>query len=139
MPNRQTVKPSNRLEKMGERYFPFEQLEVYRLAVAFATDVYRVTRTFPSDERFGLTNQLRRAAASVSLNIAEGRGRGGDKEFVRFLMIARGSLFEVVAACQIAESLNYLPLDDHQVLRQQAHELAAKLMSLIKKLNPPNL
>ncbi|MBB6018900.1 four helix bundle protein [Deinococcus radiopugnans] len=138
MSNRQTVKPSNRFEKMEERYFPFEQLEVYRLAVAFATDIYRVTRPFPADERFGLTNQLRRAAASVSLNIAEGRGRGGDKEFVRFLMIARGSLFEVMAACQIAESLNYLLPDDHRTVRTQAHELTARLMSLIKKLNPPS-
>ncbi|MDV6373378.1 four helix bundle protein [Deinococcus arenicola] len=113
-------------------------MEVHRLAVAFATDVYRVTRPFPADERFELNHQLRRAATSVSLNIAEGCGRGGDEEFVRFLMVARGSLFEVIAACQIAESLNYLLPDDHQAVRSQAHELTAKLMSLIKKLNPPN-
>lgn len=123
----------------GERYFPFEQLEVYRLAVAFAADVYRTTASFPADERFGLTNQLRRAATSISLNIAEGRGRGSDREFVRFLLIARGSLFEVIAACQIAESLSYLPPTQHQALRRQAHELTAKLMSLVKKLSSERL
>lgn len=121
---------------MENRFFPFEQLEVYRLAVAFATEVYRATANFPADERFGITNQIRRAATSVSLNIAEGRGRGSDREFVRFLMIARGSLFEVIAACQVAEELTFLSAERHQVLRSQAHELTAKLMDLIKKLSP---
>ncbi|MBZ9714665.1 four helix bundle protein [Deinococcus multiflagellatus] len=91
---------------MEETFFPFEQLDVYALAVDFAAEVYRMTATFPDTERFGLTNQMRRAAVSVSLNIAEGRGRGTDREFVRFLMMSRGSLFEVLSAAQIAHRLN---------------------------------
>ena len=116
------------------KYFPFEQLEVYGLAIAFATEVYRATESFPAVERFGLTNQIRRAATSVSLNIADGRGRGYDKEFGRFLLIARGSLFEVIAACQVAEGLGFLTPQSHEHLRDLAHELTVKLMSLIKKI-----
>ncbi|BBN95582.1 S23 ribosomal protein [Deinococcus grandis] len=119
-----------------DSYFPFEQLDVYHLSVAYATQVYRATTTFPDTERFGLTNQMRRAAVSISLNIAEGRGRGGDRELVRYLMIARGSLFEVVAGAQIAEQLGFLDAEAARTLRQDAHTLSAKLMTLIKRLNP---
>ena len=79
---------------------------------------------------------MRRAAVSVSLNIAEGRGRGTDREFIRFLMISRGSLFEVVSASQIAHRLHYLDAESLNILRQQARTLSAKLMTLIKRLGP---
>lgn len=121
---------------MSETYFPFEKLDIYSLAVDFAAQVYRLTEGFPADERFGLTNQIRRAAVSVSLNIAEGRGRGTDREFVRFLMIARGSLFEVVAASQIAERLEYFTADNVDTIRLDARTLSAKLMTLTKRLSP---
>jgi four helix bundle protein len=70
--------------------FAFEKLEVWHLAVEFCDDVYRFTRTFPSDERFGLTSQLRRAAVSIAANMAEDSGRSSKKEFVRFVEIAYG-------------------------------------------------
>lgn len=120
-------------------YFPFEKLEVYRLAVGFATQIYSFTDRFPQGERFGLTNQIRRASISIGLNIAEGRGRGGDREFVRFLLIARGSLFEVISAAEIAAQLHYLAPEDHQAIRAAAQELNAKLMALIKKLAPESV
>lgn len=122
--------------ELGETYFPFEQLDVYVLALDFAAEVYRLTAPFPAEERFGLTNQMRRAAVSVSLNIAEGRGRGSDKEFVRYLMMSRGSLFEVISASQIASRLDYLNADELDSLRQQAKNLSSKLMTLTKRLQP---
>lgn len=115
--------------------FPFENLEVYQLAVQFSTTIYSQTAAFPPDERFGLTNQLRRAAVSISLNIAEGRGRGTDKELVRFLMISRGSLFEVLSASSIAQQLGFLSDQQLEQIRQDAGKLNAKLMALIKSLN----
>lgn len=115
--------------------FPFEELEIYKLAVELSTLVYRQTAHFPSEERFGLTNQLRRAAVSVSLNIAEGRGRETDKDFSRFLMIARGSLFEVVSALQIAQDLGFLDAATNKQIRQACGKLNAKLMALLKYLD----
>ena len=82
--------------------FNFEKLEVWQKAIDFGDLIYIETRPFPSDERFGLTNQLRRAATSVSSNIAEGSSRSSKNEFARFTEIAAGSLFEVVSQSFIA-------------------------------------
>ena len=82
--------------------FNFEKLEVWQKAIDFGDLVYLETRRFPSDEQFGLTNQLRRAATSVSSNIAEGSSRSSKNEFARFTEIAAGSLFEVVSQSFIA-------------------------------------
>ncbi|CAM3506982.1 four helix bundle protein [Deinococcus frigens] len=122
--------------EVDETYFPFEELGVYSLALDFAAEIYRVSEGFANHERFGLTNQMRRAAVSISLNSAEGRGRGTDREFIRFLMISRGRLFEVISASQIAHRLHYLTADDLAHIRQQAKVLSAKLMALIKCLGP---
>ena len=72
--------------------FRFEKLDVWQKAVNFANDVYEVTRTFPSEERFGLTSQIRRASVSISSNIAEGSGRSSNKDFARFVEIAYSSV-----------------------------------------------
>ena len=109
---------------------------MYGLSLDFAAEIYDLTSDFPRDERFGLTDQMRRAAVSISLNIAEGRGSGTDRELVRFLMLSRGSLFEVVSASQIAHRLGYLEDDDLDTVRLQARTLSAKLMALIKRLQP---
>ncbi len=81
----------------------FEDLLVWQRAVAVANLVYEVTRAFPKDEVFGLRSQLRRAAVSIACNIAEGRGRGSRADFLRFLYISRGSLFEVRTLVRIGE------------------------------------
>ena len=74
--------------------FNFEKLEVWQKAIDFADLIYSETRAFPSDERFGLTNQLRRAAGSISSNIAEGSSRSSKSDFARFVEIATGSVFK---------------------------------------------
>jgi four helix bundle protein len=88
--------------------FNFEKLEVWRAAVDFADLVYSVTRTFPDDERFGLTNQMRRAAVSISSNIAEGSSGSSRPDFARFVEIATGSVFEVVSHATVSERQGFL-------------------------------
>lgn len=82
--------------------FGFEQLEVWQKAIEFANRVYDITQSFPSDERFGLTSQMRRAAVSIPSNIAEGTSRGSNRDFARFVEIAYGSLMETVSHAHIA-------------------------------------
>ena len=72
----------------------FRQLRVWQLAHELTLDVYRITKSFPKDEQYGLTSQLRRCSSSIAANIAEGCGRGSDSEFARFLQIAMGSACE---------------------------------------------
>jgi four helix bundle protein len=88
--------------------FRFEELEIFQLALDFAARVYERTKRFPSDERFDLTSQTRRAANSIALNIAEGSGRGTQKDFSHFLDIAVGSTFEVVTCFFLAKKHGYI-------------------------------
>lgn len=88
--------------------FNFEKLDVWQDAIEFADTVYRLTRAFPDQERFGLTNQLRRAAVSISANIAEGSSRTSRQDFARFVEIATGSLFEVVSESVLAKRQHLL-------------------------------
>lgn len=92
--------------------FNFEKLDVWQRANELADLVYKVTRTFSEDERFGLTNQMRRAAVSVSSNIAEGSARSSRNDNARFLEIATGSLFEVVAQRFIGRRQGFLTEPD---------------------------
>jgi four helix bundle protein len=83
--------------------FKFEKLDVWQKAIDFADLVYSKTKSFPVDERFGITNQMRRAAVSISSNIAEGSARISDGDFARFVEIPAGSLFEVVSEATVAK------------------------------------
>ena len=82
--------------------FNFEKLEVWKKAIEFADLVYELTRSFPLDERFGLTNQMRRASVSISSNIAEGSSRSSKTDYSRFVELAAGSLFEVISQAHVA-------------------------------------
>src|SRR6266851_5353612 len=95
-------------DRKTQTMFKFEKLDVWQKAIDFADLVYDLSRAFPSDERFGLTNQMRRAAVSVSSNIAEGSARISNADFARFIEIATGSLFEVVSKSTIAKRQGYL-------------------------------
>lgn len=109
--------------------FKFEKLRVWQKAVAFADLIYRATGSFPDHERFGLTNQLRRAAVSVPSNLAEGAARP-DGDFVRFIGIATGSLYEVVTQAEIARRQGYLPAPAHAEIYAAAEEIGRMLSGL---------
>ena len=113
--------------------FKFEKLTVWQRSVAFADMIYSASRTFPADERFGLTNQIRRAAVSISSNIAEGSARS-DHEFINFLRYASGSLYEVVTQSQIAKNQGLLPDETYTKLRAEAEEISRMLSGLSRSL-----
>src|SRR2546423_1944951 len=114
--------------------FNFEKLEVWQKSIALADIIYRKTRNFPSDERFGLTNQMRRAAVSVSSNIAEGSSRSSKTDFGRFIEISTGSLFEVVSQAFIAKRQGFLNDDQFQKLYRAAEEQSRMQSGLRKSL-----
>jgi four helix bundle protein len=110
----------------------FKDLKCYQRAVDLALLIYETTRAFPKEELFGLTAQLRRAAVSIISNIAEGKGRSTEKDLIRFLVIARGSLFEVEAQIALAERLCYInPRQAARVLAQ-ASETGKLINGLIR-------
>jgi len=110
--------------------FNFEKLETWQKAIAFADLVYELTRNFPTDERFGLTNQMRRAAVSVSSNIAEGTARNSKNDYARFLEIATGSLFEVVSQSFVGKRQGFLSESDFIKLYAAAEEQGKMLSGL---------
>ena len=114
--------------------FNFQKLDVWRKAIDFADLIYNKTRAFPSDERFGLTNQLRRAAVSISSNIAEGSSRSSKSDFARFVEIATGSVFEVVSQAFIAQRQSFLSEDQFRKIYTDAEELSRMLSGLRKSL-----
>ena len=108
--------------------FNFEKLEVWQKAIDFADAVYRITRSYPSDERFGLTNQMRRAAVSISSNLAEGSSRSSNADYARFVEIATGSVFEVVSQCFISKRQSLITDADFSLLYEQA-EIISRMSS----------
>jgi len=118
--------------------FRFEKLDVWHAAVEFAASVYNATRPFPVDERYGLTSQMRRAAVSISSNLAEGSSRESDIEFARFVEIAYGSLMEVVSQASIAKQQGLLTASVFDPLYQHAERLARMLSGLRSSLKPRN-
>ncbi len=109
-------------------------LIAWQKAVELVTQVYEITRRFPADERFGLTQQLRRAAVSVPSNIAEGKGRGTSAEFARFLNIAAGSLTEIDTQLVIAEQLGFIKNDTLNEVAGSIAEVARIVTGLRKSL-----
>ncbi len=113
----------------------FKELKVWQKAHRFVLDVYRETRSFPTDERFGLTAHVRKSATSIPSNIAEGCGREGNKELARFLSIAAGSASESEYQLFLARDLGYLHSDIHRRLEEQVAEIRRMLHSFIRKLD----
>ena len=114
--------------------FKFENLEVWQDSMDWSTEIYSLLDQLPKKEQYGLADQLRRAASSVPLNIAEGSGKFSDKDFTRFLYNARGSLFETVTCLKLAANLNYLKKSEIRDSIKTAHKIHKKLEALIKYL-----
>ena len=102
--------------------------------MAFTLTIYHESRQWPSEERFGLISQIRRAVSSIPMNIAEGAGNDSDKEFCRYLEIALRSSYEVMTAIDIARGLEFLPDERADSLVQEGDEIAAMLVGLMKSL-----
>jgi len=119
--------------------FNFEKLEVYQESLILSDEIYKMTKKFPSKEVFGLTSQLRRAAVSIPVNIAEGSSRH-KKEFKHFLLIARGSCYECVALIDIAKRQNYITETKASNLYDELTVLSKRINSLRKSINhEPNI
>jgi four helix bundle protein len=114
--------------------FNFEKLDVWTEAIAFADLVYSLTRNFPAEERFGLTNQMRRAVVSISSNIAEGSSRVSRADFSRFVEIATGSVFEVVSQSTIGLRQGFLSQDQHRQIYAAAEKQGKMLSGLRRSL-----
>ena len=112
----------------------FKELEVWRKAVKLAAAAYRQTVKFPTSEQYVLIPQLRKAAVSVSANIAEGWGRGSTKEYVHFLLIARGSLMELLSHFAIAHELEYLNEPELSTIEADIENVGRMLNALITSL-----
>lgn len=112
----------------------FRDLEVWKRAIELTFVIYNLTTAFPSSERFGLTNQLRRAAVSVASNIAEGSGRATRGEYIQFLGHSRESIFEVVTQLVIAKGLNFGDKKASQHAEELCSEVGRMLRAMIKAL-----
>jgi four helix bundle protein len=112
----------------------YKELMIWKKSMNMVTDIYNITNSFPKDEGFGLTKQLRRSAISVASNIAEGYGRYQTKDFIRFLAIARGSLYEFQTQVYISNNINLLNENLGNILIDQSIEIDKMINSLIKQL-----
>ena len=114
------------------KVFGFEKLNVWQKSRELSFQIYRITETFPLDERFGLISQLRRASISIASNIAEGTGRKSNKDAARFTEIAYGSAIEVLNQCIISNDLGFLNNEDLVKLRNDISHITAMLDGLRK-------
>lgn len=112
----------------------FRKLNVWQRSIQFVSLIYKITTKFPVEEKYGLIDQTRRAAVSISLNIAEGSGAGSDAEFSRFLRMAQRSAYEVIAALEIAANLKIINKSLIDEAIGEADQVSAMISGLIKSL-----
>ena len=111
---------------------PHKKLDLWNTAMELAVDIYSATENFPKDERYSLTDQIRRAAVSVPSNIAEGAGRQTRKEFANYLHMTQGSLSELDTQLELARRLGYLGHDNWMIFDQQVERIDKMLSGLIR-------
>lgn len=112
----------------------FRHYSVWNNAIDFTTKVYKITTEFPNSEKFGLSNQLQRAAVSIASNIAEGSSRSSEKDFAHFLEISIGSSFEVETQLLISKNLNYISEEQYFQIIKDLSVLQKQLNQFINKL-----
>lgn len=112
----------------------YKKYDIWKLSHLLTLEVYKITESFPKEEIFGLTSQIRRASSSIGINIVEGCGRGSDEDFKRFLRNASGSAFEVEYILLLSKDLNYISEDKFLELTPKAEELKMKISKLILKI-----
>ncbi|HYB74062.1 MAG TPA: four helix bundle protein [Candidatus Sulfotelmatobacter sp.] len=111
---------------------PHKKLDLWKLSMDHAVQVYKVTERFPQEERYGITGQIRRAGISIPSNIAEGAARQTRKEFVNYLHMAQGSLSEMDTLLELAKRLEFLPLEDWNTLDNDMERMDKMLSGLIR-------
>jgi len=111
-----------------------KNLKIWQDSVSFSIDIYKITKSFPDEEKFGLISQLRRASISIPSNIAEGSKRGTKKDFISFLRVALGSAAEVETQLLIANQLGFTDNTTHSHLTASLEKITGMLDSFIKKV-----
>ncbi len=112
----------------------FKQLKIWQLGMNIAKAIYEISAKFPSEEKFGLISQIRRCAVSIPSNIAEGSGRGSDKELKHFLEIALGSVYELETQLILSEKLEISNELNNNLIHEQISELEKMIVGFIKKI-----
>ena len=112
----------------------YRDLLVWQKSMAFVTNIYQVIKIFPKEEVYGLTSQIRRCAISIPSNISEGYGRNSTNDYIRFLQISMGSIFEIQTQLEIAKNLGYLNQTKFLEIYDMSREIERMLSSLINKL-----
>jgi len=112
----------------------FRDLRIWREAHALAVEIYLVTEHFPTSERYGLSSQMRRAASSISANIAEGMGKATRKDFLNYLYVSRGSTQEIINFCLLTSDLGYLSKEKGNQLIARYDGLSAGIQKMISSI-----
>ena len=116
----------------------FRDLQIWQRGITLVERIYQATVSFPKEERYGLTSQIRRCAVSIPSNIAEGFGRGFKNEYKQFLFITIGSASELITQLTISDRLEYLSSKDADDLIDEVEQISKMTMALIKKLDASN-
>jgi four helix bundle protein len=114
--------------------YTYRKLSVWQKSMSLVTEIYSDVKVFPSDELFALTSQIKRSPVSIPSNIAEGYGRTGPKDYIRFLNIALSSLFELQTQLEIAYNLKFLKETNFNKLYENTREIERMLTSFIRKI-----
>lgn len=116
----------------------YRKLEVWEKSFSLAILLYKILKNFPQEEKFGLISQIQRAAVSIPSNIAEGAGRNSEKEFIRFLSIAKGSMNELETQILLSLELGYISSEEKEELLSRCVEVLKMISALITKLKTNN-